>query len=58
MATATEENRLASLREAYATLDGVQERAEPMIAPIVATTIEEVKRQIETLEEQSEGEES
>lgn len=55
MADSTPETRLASLRDTYTTLDGVQERADPMVAPYVAKTADEVWRQIEELEERVEG---
>lgn len=50
-------NRLASLRETYATLDLVEDEADPMRVPLVAAVIDEVERQISVLESDLEGEE-
>ena len=53
---AVAENRLENLRTTFVDLDGVWERAPPMIKPLINKTINEVHRQIEELEAELEAE--
>lgn len=48
----SQRNRLANLKDALPILDGVQERADPLVRPHVSLTIDEMLEQIDQLEQE------